>query len=228
MRPAVPSVLVAVALLVVGCTGGAGPSAAPPRPAAPAPTSDGAATPDGTASGASGTASGVTAPGASTSGGGVAGAFNPTDVAWLQVHVAMTERMLPALDLVADGTSDPAWRLLAVRLGTVHRADLARCRRLLADAGAPAANPHEGHDMPGMVTADDLAALRAAAGVPLRRLLARHLRAHLTQVVRLAAAEQRAGNHPATTALAAAIARRSRADLARLDRLDPPTSPAPR
>ncbi|SCG55470.1 protein of unknown function [Micromonospora echinaurantiaca] len=222
MRPAVPPLLVAVALLVAGCAGDAGPSAASPHPAAPgggAPTSSDAAAPAGTASG--GTASGG---GAS---GGAAGAFNPTDVAWLQLHVAMTDRMLPVLDVVPAGTGDPAWRLLAARLGTAHRADLARSRQLLAGSGAPTTNPHEGHDMPGMVTADELATLRAATGVPLHRLLARHLRAYLTQLARLAAAEQRAGSHPATTALAAAIARQSRSELAHLDRLDHPASPAP-
>ncbi|MFG2099707.1 hypothetical protein ACGFJ5_03825 [Micromonospora echinaurantiaca] len=41
--------------------------------------------------------------------GGAAGAFNPTDVAWLQLHVAMTDRMLPVLDVVPAGTGDPAW-----------------------------------------------------------------------------------------------------------------------
>ncbi|MFI7492850.1 DUF305 domain-containing protein [Micromonospora echinaurantiaca] len=230
MRPAVPSLLVALALLAAGCAGDAGPSAASPRPATPvggAATSSGAAAPAGTAPGV--TTPGASTPGGSASGGsasgGAAGAFNPTDVAWLQLHVAMTDRMLPVLDVVPAGTGDPAWRRLAARLGTAHRADLARSRQLLADSGAPTTNPHEGHDMPGMVTADELATLRAATGVPLHRLLARHLRAYLTQLARLAAAEHRAGSHPATTALAAAIARQSRSELAHLDRLDHPAGP---
>lgn len=220
-RVTVPFALLAAALLGAGCAGGSGPTAGtvPPEGAVPAGE---ARSPDGAAA-TGGSAPAAVPPPAGTA--GEAGAFNATDVAWLQLHVAMTERLLPVLDLVPARTTDPAWRRLAARVATTHRADLARSRRLLTDSGAPATNPHEGHDMPGMVTGEEFAALRAATGVPLHRLLARHLRAHLAQAVRLAAAEQHAGTHPATTALAAAIARESRSELARLDRLDQASRP---
>ncbi|MGS2618857.1 DUF305 domain-containing protein [Micromonospora sp. LZ34] len=219
-RVTVPFALLAAALLGAGCAGGGGPAAGTPPPDGAVPASE-ARSPDGAA--ATGGSAPAAVPPAGTA--GEAGAFNATDVAWLQLHVAMTERLLPVLDLVPARTTDPAWQRLAARVATTHRADLARSRRLLADSGAPATNPHEGHDMPGMVTAEELAALRAATGVPLHQLLARHLRAHLAQAVRLAAAEQHAGAHPATTALAAAIARESRSALARLDRLDQASLP---
>ncbi|MFG1867031.1 DUF305 domain-containing protein [Micromonospora arborensis] len=157
---------------------------------------------------------------------GTTGAFSPTDIAWLQLTVAMAERLLPVLDLVPALTADAAWRHLAGPVGTTLRADLDQARRLLGDSGAPTTNPHEGHDMPGMVTAEELTALRSASGQPFLRLLAEHLRAHLTQSVRVAAAERANGVHPATTALAAAVVRDGTANLARLDRLDPPSTTA--
>ncbi|MEV5693638.1 DUF305 domain-containing protein [Micromonospora globbae] len=202
---AASSALVAVALLVSGCAH-AGPAARPPTA-----TTGNAASPAGTAG-----------PGGTRG----AAAFNGTDVAWLQLHVAMAERLLPALDLVPARTTDPAWRRLAAQVAATHRADLTRARGLLAGSGAPATNPHEGHDMPGMVTAEQLAELRSASVAALHRLLAQHLRAHLTQAVRVAAAEQRSGAHPAVTALAAAVVRNGTAALARLDRLDPPPASA--
>ncbi|MEU7923807.1 DUF305 domain-containing protein [Micromonospora sp. NPDC049801] len=156
------------------------------------------------------------------------GAFSPTDIAWLQLTAAMTQRLLPVLDLVPTHTTDPTWRGLAARVQAGNRADLARSRDLLGEAGAPTTNPHEGHDMPGMITADELAALRSATGKAFQRLLATHLRAHLAQTVKIAAAEQRAGVHPDTTALAAAVIRAGDGDLARLDQLDrPPGTPRP-
>ncbi|WP_328653706.1 DUF305 domain-containing protein [Micromonospora sp. NBC_00330] len=161
----------------------------------------------------------VTAPPATTAPTGTA--FNPTDIAWLQLTVAMTERLLPVLDLVPARTTDPAWRQTATRVATTRRADLDRARRLLADAAAPTTNPHEGHDMPGMATAQEMTALRAASGQPFHRLLAGHLRAHLAQSVRIASAEQQSGVQPATVALAADVVRSGTADLARLDHLDP-------
>ncbi|MBM0275665.1 DUF305 domain-containing protein [Micromonospora tarensis] len=150
---------------------------------------------------------------------GTAGPFNPTDIAWLQLTVAMAERLLPVLDSVPARTKDPAWRRLADQIAATRRADLARAHRLLAEAAAPTTNPHEGHDMPGMVTAEQLTALRAATGEPFHRLLAEHLRAHLAQSVRVATAARRNGGQPATVALAADVVRADSADLERLDDL---------
>ncbi|WP_433534074.1 DUF305 domain-containing protein [Micromonospora sp. CA-249363] len=189
--------LLMTAMLVAGCAGGPSSTTDDAAPQAPAPT---AASP-------------------------TAGAFSPTDIAWLQLTAAMTQRLLPVLDLVPSHTSDPTWRRLATQVQASARADLTRSRDLLNEAGAPTTNPHEGHDMPGMITADELAALRSASGKTFQRLLAAHLRAHLAQAVKIAAAEQRAGVHPATTALAAAVIRAGDDDLARLDQLDRPATP---
>ncbi|MFI6256017.1 DUF305 domain-containing protein [Micromonospora zamorensis] len=157
----------------------------------------------------------------SVSPSGSASLFSPTDIAWLQLTVAMNERLLPVLDMVPGRTTDPAWQTFAARLGTAHRADLSTARRLLAESGAPATNPHEGHDMPGMVTEQELTTLRSVTGVAFQRLAGQHVRAHLQQAVRIAAAEQRNGVHPATNALAAEVVRAGDAELARLDRLTP-------
>ncbi|MFI7658238.1 DUF305 domain-containing protein [Micromonospora parva] len=189
-QPRAGALLVAV-LLVAGC--GAGRRDAAGTPPVSAPPATVAPTPSGTA-----------------------GSFNPTDIAWLQLAAAMAERLLPVLDLVPARTTDPAWRRLAARVAATQRADLDHARRLLAEAGAPTTNPHEGHDMPGMVTAEQVAALRSATGAQLHRLLAGHLRAHLTQSVRIAAAEQQNGVQPATVALAAAITRNATAHLTHL------------
>ncbi|MFE9188092.1 DUF305 domain-containing protein [Micromonospora sp. NPDC007208] len=196
MRQPTASTLLAAVLLVAGC--GAG-----PRDAAST------ATPP------------VTAPPATTAPAVTGTTFNPTDIAWLQLTVAMTERLLPVLDLVPARTTDPAWRRTAAQVATTRRAELDRAHRLLAEAAAPTTNPHEGHDMPGMVTAQEMTALRAASGQPFHRLLAGHLRAHLAQSVRVATSEQQSGVQPATVALAAAVVRSGNADLARLDHLYP-------
>ncbi|WP_371409146.1 DUF305 domain-containing protein [Micromonospora zamorensis] len=157
----------------------------------------------------------------SVSPSGSASLFSPTDIAWLQLTVAMNERLLSVLDMVPGRTTDPAWQTFAARLGTAHRADLSTARRLLAESGAPATNPHEGHDMPGMVTEQELTTLRSVTGVAFQRLAGQHVRAHLQQAVRVATAEQRNGVYPATTALAAEVVRAGDAELTRLDRLTP-------
>ncbi|MBQ0905131.1 DUF305 domain-containing protein [Micromonospora sp. U21] len=196
---AVPSALLVAVLLVAGCADGS-PGVAgttPPSATRPAAAPSNAASPTGTA-----------------------GPFSGTDIAWLQLTVAMADRLLPVLDLVSARTTDPDWRRLATQIEATHRAYLGRSRQLLHEFGAPTTNPHEGHDMPGMITAEELAALRSATGTSFQRLLAGHLRAHLTQAARMATAEQRGGVHPATTTLAATVVRDGTTDLARLDRLD--------
>ncbi|MFC3502135.1 DUF305 domain-containing protein [Micromonospora krabiensis] len=210
----VPSLLLGTALLAAGCATSAGP---------PTPAATGA---DATAGTGTATAAGTTAP-AATPGGTTDPAFTPTDVAWLQLTVAMAERLLPVLALAPERTSDPAWRRLAAGVADAHRTDLARARRLLAESGAPESNPHEGHDMPGMVTAEQLTALRAATGARFERLVGEHLRAHLTQAVRIARAEQQGGGNPAATGLAARVVRDGTAELARLDRLAPAPATTP-
>ncbi|MEU1588290.1 DUF305 domain-containing protein [Micromonospora sp. NPDC005710] len=194
MRQPTAFTVLAAVLLLGGCGAGPRDAASTTPPPVPAPAVTTAPTRTGTA-------------------------FNPTDIAWLQLTAAMTERLLPVLDLVPARTTDPVWRRTATEVATTRRADLDRARRLLADAAAPTTNPHEGHDMPGMVTAQELTALRAASGKPFLRLLAGHLRAHLAQSVRIAEAEQQSGVQPATLALAAAVVRTGTDELARLDHL---------
>ncbi|MEU7841359.1 DUF305 domain-containing protein [Micromonospora sp. NPDC049114] len=155
--------LLTTAVLLAGCAGGTPADSAGPPTVAPA-----ASTPSSV---------------------GSAGSFSPTDIAWLQLTAAMTDRLLPVLDLVPTRTTDPAWRRLAADVRASNRSDLTRSRQLLREAGAPTTNPHEGHDMPGMITTDELTALRSATGTTFHRLLAAHLRAYLTQTVRVATAE---------------------------------------
>ncbi|WP_433124674.1 DUF305 domain-containing protein [Micromonospora sp. CA-240977] len=200
----------AALLLVTACASGP-----PPTPAATT-----AAPPTATTAAAAPSSATTAVPVGSAAPGGSAGLFSPTDVAWLQLTVAMNERLLPVLDLMSSRTTDPAWLRFAARLGTAHRADLSTARRLLAESGAPTTNPHEGHDMPGMVTDGELATLRSATGVGFQRRAGQHVRAHLDQAVRIATAEQRGGVHPATRVLASAVVRTGNADLAGLARLE--------
>jgi uncharacterized protein (DUF305 family) len=151
-----------------------------------------------------------------------AGEFNGTDAAWMQLMIAMNERMIPVLDLAATRAVDPAARRLAADARTVHLAELAELRGLGRRAALPSTNPHEGHDMPGMVTAAGLAGLRKAEGVAFDRLFAGALRGHLDQCVRLARSEQQSGASPAVVRLAGAVERARSAQRTRLDRLDRP------
>ncbi|EOD64101.1 DUF305 domain-containing protein [Amycolatopsis vancoresmycina] len=128
--------------------------------------------------------------------------FNPTDVAWLQLVVPMSENALTAARLAPEHTASPAVRSAAAAFAGPQERLLVRLRATRDRAGLPAADIHSGHRMPGMVTAADLVALRSDRGAGFDRRLVALLRAHATQLVVLAGGEQTSGQDAETRALA--------------------------
>ncbi|MGN9780772.1 DUF305 domain-containing protein [Nonomuraea sp. ZG12] len=148
-----------------------------------------------------------------------AGGFNGTDAAWVQLMIPMIERTLPMLDLAARQAADPAVGRLASSLATAHRAELARLTELRRAAGLSDVNVHEGHDMPGMVTASELDAMRSADGKAFDGLFLRFLRDHLDQSVLVTRGERGSGADPRALALATDVERSRTTQLARLEKL---------
>ncbi|MFC9328946.1 DUF305 domain-containing protein [Kitasatospora sp. NPDC057015] len=161
----------------------------------------------------------VSAPSGSAAGPGTeaGSAFNPTDVAWLQLAAPMTEQAVRLAVLVADRAASPQLRELAAGVAVADRAELARLHALLVRAGADQVRPHEGHDMPGMTTLAEYAAAERESGAAFDRLVSAHLREYLEQSVRLAGSEGSAGREQATRDLAADVGRSRAAELARLE-----------
>lgn len=101
------------------------------------------------------------APGVSPAPSGTAPA-TPTDVGWVQLMTPMNQQAVKLLTLAAERAAEPRVRAFAVRLRTGHEAELNRLRPLLTRMGLPLTDVHAGHDMPGMVTEQDLEAAHAA------------------------------------------------------------------
>ncbi|SDF37693.1 Uncharacterized conserved protein, DUF305 family [Lentzea fradiae] len=85
--------------------------------------------------------------------------LSATDLAFLDLVIPQNETALAALALVRPGS---ALRPLADQVAPAYRAELARVREVLTRAGRPESDQHDGHDMPGMVTAAELAAAEHA------------------------------------------------------------------
>ncbi|MFF2521281.1 DUF305 domain-containing protein [Streptomyces liangshanensis] len=145
-----------------------------------------------------------------------AGGFNDTDRGWAQLMAAMDERTLLLLDLIADRASDAGLADLARRTTVTHRAELTGLRAILRKTGADGANPHEGHDMKGMVTDDELRAITAKRGAAFDDLSLTYLREHLEQSVLVSRGEQSAGGAAEAKKLAAEVTKRRTAQLAAL------------
>ncbi|MFC5096953.1 DUF305 domain-containing protein [Amycolatopsis plumensis] len=131
--------------------------------------------------------------------------FNPTDVAWLQLVVPMTENALAAARLAPGHAASPAVRAAADSVAAPAERLLTRLKSARDRAGLPAADVHGGHRMPGMVTAADLVALRTGTGEEFDRRLVALLRAHAAQLVVLARGEQTSGGDAETRELAGEV-----------------------
>jgi uncharacterized protein (DUF305 family) len=136
---------------------------------------------------------------------GSSGFFGGTDLAWVEITIAMNEELLPLLDLAPTHSSDDAVRALVAEVRAGHEQELGTLRRLHDQAKLPSENPHKGMPMPGMVTPEQVTAAAAVNGPAFDKLLAQHLRAHFEQGVQLAESEEKAGVEPQTKALAAQV-----------------------
>ncbi len=187
---------------LTGC-GGSGESGSAP---------DGAA-PDATAE----TAAGATAGG--SDGAAATGGLSPTDLAWAQLMIPLNDRMLAMLDEVARRSPDAALRGFADALAASHRTELDRLHALLDDAGVTYTDIHEGHNMPGMVTEEELDDLIRLRGAAFDAEATAHLREHLEESGQVSRAERDAGTDDGATTLAAELAETRATQLDELARL---------
>ncbi|MFI1990518.1 DUF305 domain-containing protein [Actinoplanes sp. NPDC020271] len=130
--------------------------------------------------------------------------FGGTDLAWIEITLAMNEQVIPLLDAIPAHTATPAVTDLATRVRTVTEAELIQLRALHDKAGLPSDNPHEGMPMPGMVTTSALTALTQLSGTAFDTAVTEKLHEGLDQAISLARSEQANGADPDTRALAGA------------------------
>ncbi|MEV4994987.1 DUF305 domain-containing protein [Streptomyces niveus] len=142
-----------------------------------------------------------------------------TDAAWLQLMTPMNEGAVELLTMAADRATDPGLRSWATDLVATHRAELDQMRPLLKQLGLPAANVHEGHEMPGMVTPGDLASARAATGAAFEKVVVVQIREHLEHSARVSRSEVDAGSDAAAKKLAASLVEARAAELDTLKRV---------
>jgi uncharacterized protein (DUF305 family) len=128
-----------------------------------------------------------------------------TDVAWTQLMIPMTAQVVTLLELTATRARNAELAKLATQLDTDYRNDLLRLRTLLSRAGLTPTNEHDGHDLPGMITAADLTVIGQRTGADFDALVVANLREEMEQSVRLARSEHQAGQNGECTATAAAI-----------------------
>jgi uncharacterized protein (DUF305 family) len=132
-------------------------------------------------------------------------AFGGTDLAWIEVNIAMDEQILPLLDLTPKQTGTAASQSLALQVKTFITTELSTLRALHDQAALPSANPHEGMPMPGMVTPDEVTKAATLTGAKFDTELVSQIKAHLEQGKNLADSEEKSGVESQTRALASQV-----------------------
>ncbi|MBI0293420.1 DUF305 domain-containing protein [Streptomyces sp. PRKS01-29] len=150
------------------------------------------------------------------SGQATSGTFNSSDIGWLQLMIAMDDQAVLLLGLVPGHSADAGVVKWAQPVAAAWRGERVRLRKLLVRAGVPDTNPHEGHDMPGMVTGGELHTIKRAKGAAFDALFLAAMREHLDQAARIARSERSAGADPAARKLAAGVEETARTWRARL------------
>lgn len=131
--------------------------------------------------------------------------FNSTDLAYVELMIPMDAQLLRVLDLGQKQASAPALRSLATQVASGHRAEVAQLTAIRTRSGLPVRNPHEGHDMPGMMTEPEIDALGKLSGPAFDASFTKNLKEHLDQTTLLARSIANAGKDPETKKLGTAV-----------------------
>jgi uncharacterized protein (DUF305 family) len=133
--------------------------------------------------------------------------FGGTDLAWIEINIAMDEQLVPLLDLAPKQTADARTRALAQQVRAFTDTELGTLRALHDQARLPARNPHEGMSMPGMVTPEEVTKAGTLKDAKFDAELIEQIKGHLKQGQNLAESEQKAGIESQTRALARQVIR---------------------
>ena len=145
--------------------------------------------------------------------------FGGTDLAWIELNIAMDEELLPLLELVPERSGSSDVQALALQVQAFTTAELSSLRQLHDQAGLPAENPHKGMEMPGMVTPEQVTQASSLTGKSFDALVLQAMQAHLEQGQNLAASEDKSGVEPQTRALALQVERTHDVALATIQKL---------
>lgn len=145
------------------------------------------------------------------------GELTPTDLAFVELVIPQNESALAAAQMTLKRPgSDPELIALAERVDSRYRTELNRLNEVLATAGLTNSDQHEGHDMPGMITALELEALDKAQGKAFDDRMGEAFRAQFQESLTVAQSELSAGTAKPVLELGADIERTRAEFLARL------------
>ncbi|MBM7775937.1 uncharacterized protein (DUF305 family) [Actinokineospora baliensis] len=123
---------------------------------------------------------------------------NAADFAYAQMMIAHHQQAIEMSELAPERAANTSLKGLASRIADTQGPEIGAMNNWLRDNGKPAVDPahagHSGHTMPGMATAEELAALRAAKGAEFDAQYVRLMTRHHEGAIQMANAVRKDGS----------------------------------
>ncbi|MGV9819613.1 DUF305 domain-containing protein [Nocardia xishanensis] len=160
-----------------------------------------------------GTSSSTAAPATSA----VRADFNNADVTFLEMMYPHHAQAVEMAKLVPSHTQNPQLLALAADVEKAQAPEMEQISSLLRSFGKPAptaGGEHEGHGMPGMMSAEQMSALQAASGAEFDRMWLEMMIQHHAGAIDMAKTELADGVNPDAQALARSVITAQEAEIA--------------
>lgn len=144
---------------------------------------------------------------------------NDADVMFLQMMYPHHAQAVEMARLVPSHTDNQQLRALATQIEQAQAPEMQQITTLLQSFGQPAPTAtegHGGHEMPGMMSAEQMAALSAASGPDFDRQWLTMMIEHHTGAITMAETELAEGENPDAKALAERIIAAQRAEITQM------------
>lgn len=164
-----------------------------------------------------------TTPAVSTSaatGTAEAGTFNDADVTFLQMMYPHHEQAVQMAELVPSRSHDQQVIDLAAGIKSAQQPEMTQIQSLLASAGKP--DPAGGamnHDMPGMMSPEEMSSLEAMSGPEFDKMWLQMMIDHHRGAVEMAQTEITSGTNPQAKQMAETIVATQQQEIAQMESL---------
>ncbi|MEU8324515.1 DUF305 domain-containing protein [Nonomuraea sp. NPDC048881] len=145
--------------------------------------------------------------------------FNDADVMFAQMMIPHHQQAVEMAELAPQRAKDPEIKKLAADIKAAQDPEIQTMKGWLTEWGKPVPSGGMGHDMPGIMSAEDMKKLDGAKGAAFDRLFAEQMIAHHEGAIEMARTEQASGVNPQAKELAKAIESTQQAEVAQLRKL---------
>ncbi|GAA3587427.1 DUF305 domain-containing protein [Nonomuraea rosea] len=145
--------------------------------------------------------------------------FNDADVMFAQMMIPHHEQAVEMAGLAATRASDPEVKELARKIKAAQDPEIQTMKGWLTGWGKPAPEGGMGHDMPGVMSKEDMKKLEGAKGKEFDTLFAQQMIAHHNGAIEMARTERTNGSDPKAKELARTMETAQQAEVEQLQKI---------